>query len=276
MKPAARLTASLLARKGQAKPAMGPRSTAHLAPHEPGHHHADPLAGMTAPQINPEIDPSIDPSAGFGDNPDIDNPAIDPDMASDIDSGIDSGIDSDMDSGTNGERPDAAQVSHPALPGPMTEDGAEDGTEDAAPRGNPEADVIERALQRGRAHAEEGDIDDYGEPTPPAEAPVAPPMHAAAPATGPRHDRRPVGSGARIAMTVRLDHERHHRLRVLSAHLNKSSQEILVEALDKFLDKRTPEAADHGCTCLDQADASTDTENNAGESPSALGSGGEG
>ena len=77
-------------------------------------------------------------------------------------------------------------------------------------------------------------------------------------------------------MTVRLDHERHHRLRVLSAHLNKSSQEILVEALDKFLDKRTPEAADHGCTCLDQADAGTDTENNAGESPSALGGGSEG
>ena len=270
MKPAARLTASLLARKGQAKPAMGPRSTAHLAPHEPGHHHADPLAGMTAPQINPEIDPSIDPgidpSAGFGDNPDIDNPAIDPD------------IDPDIDSGTNGERPDAAQVSHPALPGPMTEDGAEDeaydGAEDAAPPSNPEADVIERALQRGRAHAEEGDIDDHAEPTLPPEAPVAPPMNAAAPAS--RHDRRPVGSGARIAMTVRLDHERHHRLRVLSAHLNKSSQEILVEALDKFLDKRTPEAADHGCTCLDQADASTDTENNAGESPSALGSGSEG
>ena len=264
MKPAARLTASLLARKGQAKPAMGPRSTAHLAPHEPGHHHADPLAGMTAPQI----DPSIDPSAGFGDNPDIDNPAIDPD------------IDSGMDSGTNGERPDAAQVSHPGLPGPMVEDGAEDETEDvaedAAPPSNPEADVIERALQRGRAHAEEGDIDDHAEPTPLPEAPVAPPMHAGAPATAPRHDRRPVGSGARVAMTVRLDHERHHRLRVLSAHLNKSSQEILVEALDKFLDKRTPEAADHGCTCLDQADAGTDTENNAGESPSALGGGSEG
>lgn len=272
MKPAARLTASLLARKGQAKPAMGPRSTAHLAPHEPGHHHADPLAGMTAPQINPEIDPSIDPSidpgidpgidpsAGFGDNPDIDNPDIDP----------------DIDSGTNGERPDAAQVSHPALPSAMADDGADDGAEDAAPPSNPEADVIERALQRGRAHAEEGDIDDHAEPALPPEAPVAPPMHAATPATAPRHDRRPVGSGARVAMTVRLDHERHHRLRVLSAHLNKSSQEILVEALDKFLDKRTPEAADHGCTCLDQADAGTDTENNAGESPSALGSGSEG
>ena len=261
MKPAARLTASLLARKGQAKPAMGPRSTAHLAPHEPGDHggdpahgdvHTDPLAGMTAPETNPEA---------------------------------------------NGERPDAAQVSHSALPSPVptpeteAEAEAEAASEDNATPGNPEADVIERALQRGRAHAEEGDDAehvDHGEPMPTPAAPVTPPVRSAA-ATAPRHDRRPVGSGARIAMTVRLDHERHHRLRVLSAHLNKSSQEILVEALDKFLDKRSPEAADHGCTCLgtascdkqddgpqdggQQANANTDTENDAGESPSELDSG---
>ena len=267
MKPAARLTASLLARKGQAKPAMGPRSTAHLAPHEPGGHgvdpahgddHIDPLAGMTAPDAN---------------LPDANLEA-------------------------NGEQPDAAPASHPALPDPAPAPDAEadDQVGDNATPGNPEADVIERALQRGRAHAEEGDFDEHGEPAPADFAAAAQPMHAT-PATTSRPDRRPVGSGARIAMTVRLDHERHHRLRVLSAHLNKSSQEILVEALDKFLDKRSPEAADHGCTCLgtascddqdggrqdggqqdgeQQADAGTDTENNAGESPNELDSGSEG
>jgi hypothetical protein len=62
--------------------------------------------------------------------------------------------------------------------------------------------------------------------------------------------KRPVGEGARIAMTVRLDHETHRRLRLLSAHTNKSSQEIFTEALESYMKRMSARIPGDGCACL--------------------------
>jgi predicted DNA-binding protein len=72
---------------------------------------------------------------------------------------------------------------------------------------------------------------------PPAEpAPIVP--AAAAPAD----DTEPTIAGAvrgkaRAAFTLRLDPERHLRLRLASAHQHRSSQQIVVEALDRYLEQ---------------------------------------
>ncbi len=63
--------------------------------------------------------------------------------------------------------------------------------------------------------------------------------------------KRPVGSGKRIAMTVRLDHEQHLRLRVFSAHKRLSSQQILAQALDRYIDENAPSTLDTACLSLD-------------------------
>jgi len=57
-------------------------------------------------------------------------------------------------------------------------------------------------------------------------------------------------SSKRVAMTLRLDPARHLRLRVLSAHVNRSSQDILTEALDSFLDKFAHMPEMRQCDCL--------------------------
>jgi hypothetical protein len=51
--------------------------------------------------------------------------------------------------------------------------------------------------------------------------------------------------GQRVAMTLRLDRERHLRLKVLAALHGRSCQEVLIEALDAWLET-------HGadCACL--------------------------
>lgn len=62
--------------------------------------------------------------------------------------------------------------------------------------------------------------------------------------------KKPVGEGPRIAMTVRLDHDTHRRLRLLSAHTNKSSQEIFTEALESYMKRTAAKIPGDGCACL--------------------------
>jgi predicted DNA-binding protein len=47
--------------------------------------------------------------------------------------------------------------------------------------------------------------------------------------------RRAAGSGSKAAFTLRLDAERHLRLRLLSAHQHRSAQRIVLEAVDRLL-----------------------------------------
>jgi hypothetical protein len=63
--------------------------------------------------------------------------------------------------------------------------------------------------------------------------------------------RQAYGSGSsgrrdeRIALTLRLDRERHRRLRILAARHDCTSQEVIVAALDAYL-----AACSGDCACL--------------------------
>lgn len=59
------------------------------------------------------------------------------------------------------------------------------------------------------------------------------------------------GQAKRYAFTLRLDPERHRRLRLLSARLDRSAQAILVDALDELLQDYAK--TDDGCACMRKA-----------------------
>lgn len=66
------------------------------------------------------------------------------------------------------------------------------------------------------------------------------------PATRQRSAERPgQRSERRIAMTVRLGRERHVRLKIFAALHGRSCQDVLIQALDAWL-----EASAADCTCL--------------------------
>jgi len=88
-------------------------------------------------------------------------------------------------------------------------------------------------------------------------APTAEPTHWPEDENAPDQPvKRPVGEGARIAMTVRLDHDTHRRLRLLSAHTNKSSQEIFTEALESYMKRTATKIPGDGCACLSNSPTS--------------------
>ncbi len=76
---------------------------------------------------------------------------------------------------------------------------------------------------------------------PPAAAPAAPPAlkPARARSRSATARRKPAAlaalAGRKAAFTLRIDPERHLRLRLLSALVNRSSQQLLIEALDSLL-----------------------------------------
>lgn len=82
------------------------------------------------------------------------------------------------------------------------------------------------------------------EPAPPVPVPTAPaPKPAArkpiAPAAAVRMARAAATKNSKAAFTLRLDTDRHLRLRLASAVTNRSAQQIVTEALDAFLDSHT-------------------------------------
>jgi hypothetical protein len=64
-----------------------------------------------------------------------------------------------------------------------------------------------------------------------------------------RQARKPAAD-ERVAFTLRLDPERHARLRILAARRGRSGQEMLLKALDAYL-----EACAADCPCLRTAKA---------------------
>lgn len=58
--------------------------------------------------------------------------------------------------------------------------------------------------------------------------------------------RAPTSAKERSAFTLRLDPERHLRLRLIGARTHRSAQSLLIEALDRLLDEMAPDA---GCSC---------------------------
>lgn len=57
----------------------------------------------------------------------------------------------------------------------------------------------------------------------------------------------PATGAARKAMTVRLDAAQHMRLRVVSAYQRRSAQDVMVQALGRYLDSLPASAP--GCKC---------------------------
>jgi len=88
-------------------------------------------------------------------------------------------------------------------------------------------------------------------PQPVVAQPVAEPQPAPAPAPAPVAKRqalppiaaerlaREVAKKSKAAFTLRLDNDRHLRLRLASAVTNRSAQQIVTEALDAFLESLT-------------------------------------
>lgn len=53
--------------------------------------------------------------------------------------------------------------------------------------------------------------------------------------TAKKFTKAPVGSGSRIAMTLRLDHDLHTELKVHAAMHKKTAQQVLLEALEEHI-----------------------------------------
>ncbi len=99
-------------------------------------------------------------------------------------------------------------------------------------------------------------IEEFAAPVP---APSVDPTPVA-PVAAPAKPRAAVGLKAKAAFTLRLDHERHLRLRLASAVANRSAQQIVTQALDDFLnalpdlDALAKQAAGRGDTDMDMGD----------------------
>jgi hypothetical protein len=71
-------------------------------------------------------------------------------------------------------------------------------------------------------------------------------LSGSSPAPGRRPARRRWAvAGDRVAFTVRLDRERHSRLKILATRRGRSCQEMLLKALDAYLEACAPD-----CPCL--------------------------
>lgn len=85
----------------------------------------------------------------------------------------------------------------------------------------------------------------YSEPEPqpqiqPVAEPAAPPVVEAAPVPVAAPVARPVARAkSKAAFTLRLDEERHLRLRLLCAMQHRSAQQLVTQALDDFLNRHS-------------------------------------
>ena len=56
--------------------------------------------------------------------------------------------------------------------------------------------------------------------------------------------------GERSRVSVRLDRERHLKLKLTAAHLDSSLQDVMTDALDRYLEQLGPEVLRNDCACL--------------------------
>jgi len=66
-----------------------------------------------------------------------------------------------------------------------------------------------------------------------------------------RRARRKSVPDPRTRISLRLDDDRHLKLKLTSAHLHRSLQDILIAALDGYLDQVGPAVMNGNCACLD-------------------------
>lgn len=177
VRPAASLTSSLLARRGDARPAMRRQAITHL--HLPVTPHDDLGWNDIGDE---ELEPTLTSLAGMTPGS---RPSTDYDDEQDDFEGRDPG----------------AHEHHGDAMSPLTH----------------HLEEIARRIAAPAARTS---------PSPAAEKPAA---VRRAPST------EPGLSGRKAAFTLRIDAERHLRLRLLSALVHRSSQQLLIEALDALL-----------------------------------------
>lgn len=124
---------------------------------------------------------------------------------------------------------------------------------EAAPAMSPQLPTGSKFLSGGRwVPLGFGSRKAEGEATPPADTPAearsgAEPLPVTAaipepdnaplrPEFSPPGEGRIAASGRRIALTLRLDRRRHLGLKIVSAHVRRSGQNLMLEALDSLLD----------------------------------------
>jgi len=80
---------------------------------------------------------------------------------------------------------------------------------------------------------------------------IARPAPTAVGAVRPRAAQRPRRRDPRPRISLRLDDERHLRLKLTAAHLHKNLQDIVVAALDGYLEQIGPAVMNGNCACLE-------------------------
>jgi hypothetical protein len=228
----ASLSSGLLARKGAARPAMRPQGFGQ------GSGGLDDLGwndmGFEAPKpvIAPVLDADHD---AFGEElsaPSLRNPlaALTPvaspvhDQQAEI---ADRFAAYDQDGEDEDEIDDTAEIYDPAS------DGAAPLCASLAPSLPVEAPAALEDVQPTEEPAPVAQIPAI-KPSRTVEAPVATPVRVAAPRRTPR-TRAAAGAKAKAAFTLRLDAERHLKLRLACAVDGRSAQHFVTEALDRFL-----------------------------------------
>lgn len=62
----------------------------------------------------------------------------------------------------------------------------------------------------------------------------------------------------RVRLSIRLDPDRHLRLKLLAAHTRSSVQDLLIAALDAYLEDMGQSVNDGACACLGDPDGTPD------------------
>jgi hypothetical protein len=196
-KPTASLSSGLLARKGHARPAMRPQG---FNPLMPGTH--EDLGWNDMGHEMPEPAPYPQPVAYEPPADDAPTPPVLRQRAE---------LEEQIAPQTNAFEPEPAPVPVEYEPESAPVPVAYEPEPELAPEPEP---VVARA---------------------PAPKPAAAPRPVS-PGTIARVARQTSGKKAKAAFTLRLDHDRHLRLRLASAVSNLSAQQLVTEALDAFLD----------------------------------------
>ena len=104
-------------------------------------------------------------------------------------------------------------------------------------RADAEAKALDKASQDALAEEKHSEVRrQQAELAARVEAPAPQPVAQAAPSnTAPVKRRSALARGKRAAFTLRLDEERHLKLRLLSTVKGRSAQQIVTEALDSML-----------------------------------------
>jgi hypothetical protein len=74
---------------------------------------------------------------------------------------------------------------------------------------------------------------------------------ASAGAASPKRRRNERLPDPRTRISLRLDVDRHLKLKLSAAHLHVNLQEVLIAALDRYLDQMGPMVKNGNCACLE-------------------------